>query len=521
MKSLTKLIFLSTLLLYTVESKSQDASDLASTALDLSRATPGGSARILGLGEAQTSLGGDISSISGNPAGLGFFNRSEVSLSTTFNYLSSTSKYLGSSSDDARLNLNFGNLGVVIKNSKGSGLYKGGAFGISINRIADFQNQITYEGSSFNNLDGNGNIVFDANRPADFVEFAVLSSSSDASGNISFDNDFAELAYETFLISSFQDGNGDYFVDRDFYAVDDNGNLITDGNGNNIPAYSEPNFPVIQSENVKSTGATYQTSFAYGGNYNDRLYFGGNIGILTMSKSVERRYTEKPTNADLNGLLLEDNYDLTGSGVVATIGFIGRPVNPLLLGISYTTPSYYAIEQKRNITLTANYAGNDIKSYGFDYDPFNYVITTPSRLRLGATYFIGKYGFLTGDVEKINYAGAKLSNSDIDQSFTEENSTVNTFESVWNYRLGAEFRYDIFRLRGGFSYAADPVRNNYDQSESKISFGGGIRTEKFYIDLAVVNGLGRQSSISPYPGQENAIVNNKNTGVSVTTGFFF
>ena len=39
----------------------------------------GGSARIQGLGDAQTSLGGDISSISGNPAGLGFFNKSVLS----------------------------------------------------------------------------------------------------------------------------------------------------------------------------------------------------------------------------------------------------------------------------------------------------------------------------------------------------------------------------------------------------------------------------------------------------------
>jgi hypothetical protein len=521
MKSLSKLIFLSMVIsLYIIESKGQDAADFANTALDLSRATPGGSARILGLGEAQTSLGGDISSISGNPAGLGFFNRSEVSISNTFNYLSSSSKYLGASTDDARLNFNFGNLGVVIKSSKGSGKFKGGAFGISINRIADFQNQITYEGNSFNNLDANDNIIFDPNRPADFVEYAVLTSNSDASGNISFDNDFAELAYETFLISSFQDGNGDYFVDRDFYAVDENGDLITDGNGNFIPAYSEPNFPVFQAESIKSTGATYQTSFAYGGNYNDRLYFGGNVGILTMSRSVKRDYSEKPTDADLNSLLLEDNYELNGSGVVATVGLIGRPINPLLIGLSYTTPSYYAIEQIRNITLTANYEGNDIQSYGFDYEPFNYAIITPSRLRLGLTYFFGKYGFITGDIENINYTGAKLSNVDIDLSFSDANQTINTYESVTNYRLGAEFRYEIFRLRGGFSYSADPIKNNYDESEGKISFGGGIRTEKFFMDLAVISSQGKESSISPYPSQE-AIVNNKNTGVTITAGVFF
>lgn len=33
----------------------------------------GGTARFKGLGNAKTALGGDISSITGNPAGLGFF----------------------------------------------------------------------------------------------------------------------------------------------------------------------------------------------------------------------------------------------------------------------------------------------------------------------------------------------------------------------------------------------------------------------------------------------------------------
>ena len=54
-----------------------------------------GTARIQGIGGARTALGGDISAISGNPAGLGFYNSSEFSISPGFLYTSNTSNYLG------------------------------------------------------------------------------------------------------------------------------------------------------------------------------------------------------------------------------------------------------------------------------------------------------------------------------------------------------------------------------------------------------------------------------------------
>jgi hypothetical protein len=519
MKLKSALILLSMATLCVNYSHAQDASNFAETALQLSQTNPGGTARILGLGEAQTALGGDISAASSNPAGLGFFNKSVFSFTPAFNYLNSSSQYLGNEISEGRLNFNFGNLGAAIKNSNGSGKFKGGAFGISINRVADFQNQIRYEGYNSNAVE-NGEIIFDPNRPADFVEYAALSSYVDNNGNIGFDNDFAELAYETFLISPFQDGDGNYFVDRDYYATDDNGNLITDGSGNPIPAYSEPNFQVYQSETIDSRGAAYQTSIAYGGNYDDRLYFGGNIGILTMTRRVEREYIERPTNADLNNLILEDNYEQNGTGISATFGLIGRPINTLLVGLSYTTPSYYVIEQIRDITLTANYAGNVQESYGYDYEPFDYVVTTPSKVKLGATYFFGKLGFITGDIEKVNYAGANLSNPSAGQSFSGENSIINDYNSTINYRLGAEFRYEMFRFRGGVSVLSDPIEDNVDQGEIKFNFGGGIRTEDFFADLTILTTQGKESLVSPYPGQE-AVVKNQNGGFAFTLGFFF
>src|SRR5690554_2444476 len=60
----------------------------------------GSTARFKAMGNAQTSLGGDLSSLGGNPAGLGFFNQSDIGFSLDFladihdgNYFGTNSNY--------------------------------------------------------------------------------------------------------------------------------------------------------------------------------------------------------------------------------------------------------------------------------------------------------------------------------------------------------------------------------------------------------------------------------------------
>src|SRR5690606_37366155 len=55
-----------------------------------SQSETGATARFKAMGNAQTALGGDLSSISGNPAGLGFFNTSDAAIS--FGYFGNLNK---------------------------------------------------------------------------------------------------------------------------------------------------------------------------------------------------------------------------------------------------------------------------------------------------------------------------------------------------------------------------------------------------------------------------------------------
>lgn len=513
MKNFTKLILISLVqLCFVVTINAQDAGDLSATALDFSRTYMGGSARMQALGGAQTALGGDISSASSNPAGLGFFNKSEFSFSPTFNFIGTTSDYLGRSTDASKLNFNFANLGVIINKSKGdlvASKWRGGSFGISINRIADFQNRTAYEGENYYQQDKNGVVLDDPNHPADMIDRAYYDTYFLDNGEVGFDSDIAKLAFYTYIIDTIPTLDGGTVIERNIYQNGDR-------------AYPTQSSPSIQQETINSRGGIYQTSFSYGGNYADRLYFGASLGILSVSREVKRVYQEYIPNTDLASLVLTDEYEINGMGINASFGLIARPFVPLLIGVSYTTPSYYGLEQTRDLTMEVNFVDEsfaDTESY-----ITNYNITSPSRLRGGITYFIGKNGFITGDVERVNYSGAKLGSANDGSSVdpvTDGNQAINQFEAALNYRVGAEYRFDKFRVRAGYSYLGDPTDDFIDQSESRISLGGGIRTKDFFIDLGVVNSLGTESTISPYPGAPVAEVDRKNTMATFSVGFFF
>lgn len=98
-------------------------------ALRFSRTSPVGTARILGVGGTQWSLGGDVTSLTGNPAGLGFFQSSEASISLGLDNWCIDTEYLNQSKSFSTSKFSLPNLSFVGANPKGPlerGAFKGG-----------------------------------------------------------------------------------------------------------------------------------------------------------------------------------------------------------------------------------------------------------------------------------------------------------------------------------------------------------------------------------------------------------
>jgi hypothetical protein len=469
--------------------------DFIDNALLFSRPQPSGSARIQALGGAQVSLGGDYSSGLSNPAGLGMYNRSEFTISPglTMNKIGST--YLGSKTDASKSMFNIPGLSLVYHHETGKEKgFLGGSFGLSMTRTNDLNRKFRYTG------DNDQNSIVDY-----FIDDAygldpesmLWRTGEDPGANFTT---LTALAYNNYLI-------------EDYIDIDDNGREVYAYRSVLSPLPPEENGQpgeirtVTQEEAGESKGAQYQWSISYGANFSDKLFVGAGIGITSIRYKLTQifresnfRYNIETDYDPIDNFQTNENYDIRGSGVNFTIGAIFRPLDFLQVGASLVTPTYYRITDTYSARLESvwNYYGDpDNESYPpqrhvsehFEDIPLisEYNLSTPLRFTTGAT-FISKFGFISADVEFVNYSKAKY-NSDISENFDPENQGVKAeYQPVVNYRIGAEYRYDIFRVRAGYNYMADPYRRteSIDRSIQSFSGGFGVRLKNFFADFGAV-----------------------------------
>ena len=108
---------------------------------------PSGTAREQAIGGAMGSLGGDITANYVNPAGLGFYKTGEVVLSPGWSFGSTKTGYLSNNVKSPSYN-NFiiGTSGVVFGWANEPD--KSSAFSLAVNRSADFNGHISYQGKN-------------------------------------------------------------------------------------------------------------------------------------------------------------------------------------------------------------------------------------------------------------------------------------------------------------------------------------------------------------------------------------
>ncbi len=484
---------------------SVNAQDYAESALQFSRSQPTGSARILGLGGAQTALGGDYSSALSNPAGLGMFNRGEFTFSLGLTDHQTTASYYGSKTDDNRSVFNIPGFSYVWNFPGKNQTLVSGSLGVSFSRVNDFNSAITYQGSNQNKS------IIDY-----FIEQSNGFTTEQFEPGEYHYNSPTGLAYHNYLIGPWST--------RDPEAPDD-------------LYFTDAPFPDRQHEmeEILVKGATNQWSISYGGNIQDKFFFGGGIGISSLRYQSRKDYFEDFDSTTVQNLHLNEKLDIRGTGINATLGLIVRPVNSLQLGVSYTTPTFYGLTETYEATMTTDW--NNFDYYGIetlnnleastDIVTSDYNFTAPMKLR-GGIAFITKYGFITGDVEYTNPSKAKYKSDISGLSFQDNNDDIKSiYQPTLNYRVGAEFRHDILRVRAGYGVQGNAFNDNIgsDNTITSVSGGVGIRTQSFYVDLAVVHSTGKRYQYQPYTFFDGSgpIVDLKNKTLNgvITVGFTF
>lgn len=472
-------------------------------ALRYSQLRFGGSARIQGMAGAQNALGADMSTLAGNPAGLGVYRRSEFSITPSIRFGNTETVFLGKTNNDTKSNFNISNIGIVFTNlsdDDSQEIWRGGAYGISFTRLNNFHNRFIVEGVNKNN-----------SMTDYFVEI------SNGIPDTELDNEFEQftslqgLAYWSYLT------NPDYPSNTTYYS------FITGDT-------------VSQQEIIETKGAQNQWDLAYGANYDDQLFVGASLGITTIRYIENKEYREDviaDTIENLRYFVLNDYYKTSGTGVNFKLGLIYRASDLVRAGIFIQTPTYYSMKDEYQTDIIA-YFDNASPTSGYSSiegnnnslkGTFSYNLTTPYRLSGGIALFAGKNGFFSTDIEYVSYNLTQLRDGGL--TLQGDNKTIkNLYKPAINLKVGGEFRYEIFRLRAGFALYGDPYNNidNVKRQRTYITGGAGIREKNYYLDFAFVTSK-HNSTYSPYTLNDgsgpSATIKNNYTNLLFTFGTQF
>lgn len=422
-------------------------------ALRYSQLLYGGTARSVSMGGAFGALGSDFSALSSNPAGMGVYRSSEFMFTPTFSYNTSSAAYFDGTLDDYKFRMNFSNIGLVATHNSGRDAgWKTTNFGIGYNRLADFNRYVKIEGKN------------DFNSMTDY--FAALATGYKP-GNF---NMFAEgLAWDAYLIDPANSDTTAYMS-----ALANRGQT--------------------QAKDINTKGGMGEYVFSLAGNYSDKLYIGGSLGIQSVRYVEYSEYTETASPDDTSGFK-SFNYNnelkTTGAGFNFKFGVIFRPVDWVRLGGAVHTPTFFNLHDEYSSSIKSAFSDNfhgdgaRIQSPSGFYD---YELTTPFRAVGSLGFILGKIALVGMEYEYVDYSAARLRAEDY--FFRTENNTIQTaYAATGNIKAGCEFRSGPLSIRAGYGFYGSPYVSSSANSKAIktiYSAGFGIREESFYFDMAFV-----------------------------------
>ena len=474
-----------------------------------------GTARYVGMGGAMEALGADISTIGTNPAGLGLFRHSHVSLSAGLVSQQGMNKF----DNLSKTNMSFDQGGFVWADIVGDESFLN--FSFNYHKSRNFDRLINVH----------NNFVRHNDRGASLSKLAFAKSTKRSDTNGGYDLGY-NTKTNTWMGYRNPQENSQYaypFTQWDYlytnaYNVDD----VNNPEGDFL--FSDAHDYYFDEAN---RGWIADFDFNLSGNFDQRVFWGLTFGFHSVNYKSFSLYDEMLVNSngdDVGTIQLEDDHRIEGSGFDVKFGLIVRPVedSPFRVGLSVSTPTWYTLTSKNYTTIFNNtYTGEyeHLLDPAYDYwgyddlsceDSFEYKYVTPwkfglslghtfeSYLALGASYEYSDYGAAStrGYNGSFDYYGHE--NTSQDRIMTRD--TENKLTGVHLLKVGAEFKpAPALAVRLGYNYqttaynkdafrdtqldspgvyfSSTPDFVNWDDTH-RITCGLGYKYEGFSIDLA-------------------------------------
>lgn len=516
------------------------SSAFAQSAIDayrLSQPDLKGTARYMSMAGAFGALGGDLSTISHNPGGIGVYRNSDVgfTLDLDCQNAESNSNGIKTSIDQTKFLLN--NIGFVWTLKLPSSSCPNLNFGFTYNKTASFNRR--YRGA-INLTNSFSNYVAALTTMGGYVEGQLLGDEYNNYDpyNPTDPNDAAPwmsiLGYDGYLFSQ--------------------AGTLSDGAPNYVGQWGG-NTSGTGYFDVQESGGIDSYNIAFGGNISNIVFWGMDFDIAHINYSLTPQWTENLQNArvgDDNGQFnlmsslwsLNNYYNCSGTGFNYKLGFIVKPIQEIRLGFAFQTPTWYSLTETFSADLNYIYNQTDSGSVSTNdgwpgYNNVNF--KSPWKINASAaavlfnrlivsaeyewtqfkkmkysspSYYGGGYDWYPGDWYPDDYYpwydwyySTRATDYDpfissdphyyTNQDITEIYSNTNTL------RLGAEFRIlPQLSARVGYSFVSSPVNSKvknsmittagtipnyrFDNTTNYVTCGLGFRIKSFYVDLAYV-----------------------------------
>lgn len=449
-----------------------------------------GTARSMAMAGAFTSLGGDLSSMGINPAGLAMFRHNEISISPMMGFQNSTNS-AQDWGDNQQSRFAISNFSTTFK------LYEGSSsnlvslnVGLGYNRVADFNYRYGYSSLSAPS-DSPYRSINDA-----FVRQlgqGGVFPDNDGALNYAFGDAYywgGILAYNNWLIDAERDEFGDYWTSANTLGVNAN---------------------VGHTVGVESKGSIGEYQVALAANFNNTLYVGGTIGIQYVHWDRQFYYGEdyiyngqQPVYADgtpiaepAEWLDYNQAVEMSGAGVNFKLGAIYRPFPALRLGAAIHTPTYYALDRTYQAYMGSNYNPNGDTTLPLeDMGEQTWDFVSPTRLMFGASYTFGRMAVVSVDYERTWYNGMRVKNIPDGFDLSEEDYRAEfkaNYKGANTLRIGAEIKpLSVVSLRAGYGISDAMLRNDKElyyntpttYKTTCISAGLGFQLGAVSLDLA-------------------------------------
>ena len=479
-----RIIFSLSLLAVALFSSAQDyfASQIAYNSLSMSQTNPIlGTARYSGMGGAMGALGGDAGTMKDNPAGLGVYRNSDITLTPNV-YIS----------NDNSVGLNINNFAVVLN------------FGNSGNRTGYVTSSLGIGYSRLKNFERHSNLL---------REYPIYS-----------------MTDQIYMMES--------YAQNDLYKDAHKLGLVDDM-GYSLFAYDEVNgYQDINAQTLYTElGSIGEWNLSYGVNISNFLYFGASAGFVSLDYELKALYEEWAARDNREYWNVENAYSASGSGFNLKLGAIVAITDFMRAGLAFHTPTFYNIDEytSEDISYMGDYA-TDTKREDF----FNSDLQTPLKLQGSLGFIINKMAIIGLEYQFEDFSAMRFSSGGaLHQS--SKNLIGSKMKVTHTAKVGAEVKViDGLSLRAGFAFVSGPsaeLSNRvskepqwfqaYPLAQPKNTFyytgGIGYRGEYFYADLAYVHQIRNETFFEYLPLVEDTPYDLKlhNNNIMATVGFCF